>query len=350
MEKEKKTNRHLFRTLTFSSHITVQKGRIEQVVQEGSHALIHYEQKTFRLFPWTEKVGAGRAFGTFGELLQGRIWEGKTDFLVTFPIDRYAYAIFVADPTQQEVRVFPPEKVKSQRLAHQLLKHYALPPGGRLILQSELPVGKGLASSSADLVATANAISSCFHQYIETASLAKLMCQIEPSDGVMYPGVVSFHHRQGDLREFLGHLPQLTILGIDEGGELDTIQFNQKHKIFTPAEENEYQHLLTVLSRAIRQYDLRSIGEVATRSAVMNQALNPKQTLTECIAICKEIDGLGVVAAHSGTCIGILLSATEPTYAVQVQQASRSLARFGKTLGVYHSFRGFYGMEDEEEA
>src|SRR5258708_7380164 len=120
-----------------------------------------------------------------------------------------------------DVLVFPPEKQKAQMLARQILEQYALPPGGRLILQSELTIGKGLASSSVDLVATTKAISSCFHVQVDAAVLATLMCQIEPSDGVMYPGAVTFHHRQGLLREFFGVLPPLTILGIDEGGALD---------------------------------------------------------------------------------------------------------------------------------
>jgi Protein involved in propanediol utilization, and related proteins (includes coumermycin biosynthetic protein), possible kinase len=312
---------------------------------EGSHSLIHSENQQFQLFPWTDRVGAGMAFGTFGELLQGRLWEEQTDFLVTLPIDSYSYAIFVTDPTLPDVRVFPPEKQKSRLLAHKMLAQNALPHGGRLILQSELPMGKGLASSSADLVATANAISLCFHLSIEAAPLAKLMCQIEPSDGVMYPGVVSFHHRQGELREFLGLLPPLTILGIDEGGELDTIQFNKQLKTFTREEEEEYRHLLAVLSRAIRQHDLCSIGQVATRSAVMHQKWNPKQTLDECIAICREIGGLGVVAAHSGTCLGLLLSAEEPRYHTQVQQAYTYLGRLGRAVSAYHSFRGFRELE-----
>jgi uncharacterized protein involved in propanediol utilization len=299
------------------------------------------EQQPFQLVPWTEGVGVGRAFGTFGELLQGQLGEEQTDFLVTLPIDRYSYAIFVADGMLPDVLVFPPEKQKSQMLARRILAQYALPPGGRLILQSELPIGKGLASSSADLVATTKAISSCFHLQVDAAVLAILMCQIEPSDGVMYPGAVTFHHRQGLLREFFGVLPPLTILGIDEGGALDTMEFNRRRTPFTTREADEYQHLLVVLSRALRQRDFSRIGQVATRSAVMNQARNPKQLLDMCIAVCKDIDGLGVVAAHSGTCLGILLPTDGPGISAQVRQAHHALSQFRHTVREYHSFCRF---------
>jgi uncharacterized protein involved in propanediol utilization len=302
----------------------------------------HSEKKPFQLVPWTEGVGAGRAFGTFGELLQGHLGEEQTDFLVTLPIDQYSYALFVADGRLHDVHIFPAEKHKAHVLARRILAQYALPPGGRLILQSELPMGKGLASSSADLVATAKAIGSCFHLQIDAVLLATLMCQIEPSDGVMYPGVVTFHHRQGMLREFFGVLPPLTIVGIDEGGALDTIEFNRRRLLCTARETEEYQHLLAVLSHAIRQHDLARIGQVATRSAVMNQARNPKRMLDACIAVCKDIDGLGVVAAHSGTCLGILLPGDTGSPA-QIQQAHRALAHLGYVVREYHSFRGFCG-------
>ena len=292
------------------------------------------------------KTGTGMAFGTFGELLQGRLWEEQEEFLVTLPISRYSYAIYVADPTCQDVTVFPPEKQKSRMLARLLLERSALPHGGRLILQSELPVGKGLASSSADLVATARAISSCFHLPISSSLLATLMCRIEPSDGVMYPGVVSFYHRQGHLREFLGMLPPLTIVGIDEGGEVDTLQFNTVPKAFTHTEELEYQHLLEVLSDAIRQQDVRLIGQVATRSAVLNQKLNPKRMLSKVMTLCQEVSGLGVVTAHSGTCLGILLSPDEPNYHSHVQMAQDSLAKLTGAVSIYHSFQV---AEKEEE-
>lgn len=298
-----------------------------------------YEQREKCLPGHLERVGRGKAYGTFGELLQGRLREGALDFLVTLPIARYSYATFVPDSDSSNVSVFPPYKHKAKRLANMILEHYALGAGGRLTITSELPVGKGLASSSADLVATARAISSCFHIQLSLHQLARLMCDIEPSDGVMYPGVVAFYHRHGLLRDFIGFLPPLTIVGIDEGGELDTVQFNKLPKPFTPANEIEYHFLLEKLSSAIRQQDIYAIGQVTTRSALLNQKLNPKQTIHEMIAICQEINGLGVVVAHSGTYLGILLSRQEQHYQRQIQMAYRHFSRLTDTISLYHSLQ-----------
>ncbi len=283
--------------------------------------------------------GTGAAFGTFGELLQGRFVEQhrSLDFLVTFPMEIYSHAAFIPDDSINTVVVLPAWKQKSQLLANRILEHYEMPPGGRLILDSDLPAGKGLASSSADLVATARALSSSFGLPISNELLQSFMREIEPSDGVMYPGVVSFYHRQVQLREFLGPLPPIAIVGLDEGGMLDTCQFNQYPKNFTRSEEQEYLYLLNTISTAIKKEDICTIGKVSTRSALLNQRINKKQTLYEIIAICEEVQGLGIAVAHSGTCIGILLSPQNELYPYQLQTASNHLARFGMETGIYYS-------------
>ena len=304
------------------------------------------EQETSRTLLRSERVGTGVAFGTFGELLQGRNWEENLDFLVTLPITCCSYATFVTDPNCTSITVFPSYKQKSKTLASMLLEHVGLPQGGKLTIQSELPIGKGLASSSADLVATARSICSCFHIKLPPSLLATLMCKIEPSDGVMYPGVVSFYHREGRLREFLGYLPPIVIISIDEGGELDTVQFNQRPKPFTRAEEIKYQTLLDALAVAIRQQDVSTIGRIATESAILNQKLNPKRTLNDLLTVSKEINGLGVAVAHSGTCLGILLSPNAPNYHNQVQVAYHHLSALARTVSIYRSFN-FYREKEQ---
>lgn len=296
-----------------------------------------YQQTLSSVSQRPERVGAGKAFGTFGELLQGRLEEKDSDFLVTLPIACYSYATFVSRPENTTLTVFPAQKWKSQKMAHMILEYYALPQGGELIIESELAVGKGLASSSADLVATARALSACFGIKIPLSLLQDFMREIEPSDGVMYTGVVSFYHRRAQLREFLGFLPPLVIVSIDEGGELDTREFNKLSKPFTTTDEQEYAYLLNALARAIREQNVQAIGRIATRSAELNQKLNPKQTFGDFIALCEEIRGLGIVAAHSGTCLGILLSPQDHRYHQQLQMAQAHLLSLARTSTIYRS-------------
>ncbi|GAA2003226.1 kinase [Catenulispora subtropica] len=282
---------------------------------------------------------AATAFGTFGELLQGALSDG-TDFLVTMPIARWSTARFRYDPHAPDVRVRPASRVKSKLLAEALLAGHGLPGGGLLHLHSDLPVGKGLASSSADLVATARAVARAVGVAADPATIEALIRPIEPSDGVMYPGSVAFHHRQVRLRARLGHLPPMTVVGVDEGGEIETVGFNRRPKDFSDHDKHVYEHLLDVLGTAIREGDAATVGQVATHSARMNQRLCPKRLLDDMIAVCRDVQGLGVVAAHSGTVLGVLLDAAAPDHAWQLERARKAAAELTGTAWVDHTLPG----------
>ena len=211
------------------------------------------------------------AFGTFGELLQGRLPERPGDFLVTLPIGRWSTARFVLDGDLTSVRVWPASKLKSRWVAERMLGLHGVHGGGILIIWSDLPEGKGMASSSADLVATARAVGHAIGREPDPGEIEDLLRAIEPTDGVMYPDVVAFHHRAVRLRARLGVLPPLTIVAVDEGGMVDTVSDNRTPRDFSIAEEHYYERLLVELADAIRAGDPVRIGAVATASATLNQ-------------------------------------------------------------------------------
>ncbi|MBD0693873.1 kinase [Streptomyces sp. CBMA123] len=254
------------------------------------------------------RTGTARAFGTFGELLQGALPDGP-EFLVTLPVDRWARARFRLDP-DGPLRVFPADKTKTRRVAEAMLAAIGRPAGGVLVLDGDLPVGKGMASSSADLVATVRAVGAALGLDTSPAAVERWLRPIEPTDGVMHPGVVAFEHREVRLRERLGGLPAATVVAVDEGGLLDTVAFNRVPKAYSPAQRAEYAELLAELAAAVRAGDLARVGAVATRSAVLNQRLAPKRNLDAMLAIAARVGAEGVVCAHSGTLLGVLLDGT----------------------------------------
>jgi uncharacterized protein involved in propanediol utilization len=280
-----------------------------------------------------ETYASATAFGVFGELLQGALPDG-TDFLVTMPIARWSTARFLADPAAVTVEVRPVHKTKCRRLVEAMLDRYAIAGGGVVLLDSELPEGKGLASSSADLVATARAVGQAIGLDLDPAEIEDLLRPIEPSDGVMHHGVVAFHHREVRLRAHLGHLPPMTVVGIDEGGEIETVGFNRRPKVFSAAQRRTYEGLLATVAGAIRAADTTAIGAVATRSAQMNQRLCPKRALDDMIAVCREVGGLGVVAAHSGTALGVLLADHRPGHRERLERTRRACSRLASTVWV----------------
>jgi L-threonine kinase len=171
-----------------------------------------------------------------------------------------------------------------------------------------------MASSSADLVATARAVGGVLGADTSPSAVEDLLRPIEPTDGVMHPGAVAFDHRDVRLRDMLGALPPMAIVAVDEGGSIDTVAFNQRPKHYTDAHRAEYATLLDSLTEAVHTGDVAEIGRVATRSAVLNQRLVPKRNLDELTGIADRVGALGVVCAHSGTMIGLLLDASDPAH------------------------------------
>ncbi|MCM3144709.1 kinase [Brevibacillus sp. MER 51] len=292
---------------------------------------------SIRNFPQKTDVGIGAANGTFGELLQGILGENNRDFLVTLPIKNASYATFYSIPALQEIVIVPRSKQKSKKLVEKILKHYGFPAGGILEINSELPVGKGMASSSADLVAAARAVENCFHIKMEPTLLELFLSTIEPTDGVMYEGAVAYYHKEVKLREYIGELPPLCIVSIDEGGTIDTVEFNKQTKPFTHEEKKEYNLLLEKITKAIRERDVHTIGAVSTRSAILNQKILPKKLLPKVMEINEKMGGLGTVVAHSGTSLGILLLKEEPDFHQKLELGYRWLSEWNKEVYVYHT-------------
>ncbi len=286
-----------------------------------------------------EKRGLALSFGTFGELLQGALPEPDLQFLVTFPIHLYSRATFSVDSRDESLRVDPPEKRKSLELARLMLQHYNLPSRGVLEIASEIPAGKGLASSSADQVAAARAIARCYDLALSHEELEMFLRAIEPTDGVMYPGVVAFYHQKVALREFLGNLPPVAVMAIDEGGVVDTVGFNKRLKDYRKEEKEEFLTLLVGIKKCIAHGDVEGLGRITTRSTILNQRFNPKRRLDALLEVSREVGALGVVTAHSGTCIGLLLARHDPGYYRKLGKIAESLSKLHHEMRLFESWQ-----------
>ncbi|MFI9061963.1 kinase [Streptomyces sp. NPDC053429] len=285
----------------------------------------------------TRSAGVGRAFGTFGELLQGVLPGNGGHFMVTSPVAAWSTATFAHEPDATTIHVAPRHKRKAAKLAQRALRAAGHSGGGQLRIGSELPEGKGMASSSADLVATARAVADALDVRFTPADIEALLRGIEPSDGVMYDEIVAFSHREVRLRERLGTVPSMTVIAYDEGGQVDTISHNHAATARSAEEQREYAGLLDQARDAILVSDLRSLGRVATRSAELNARHMPRPSLPTLQRICRDIDGLGIACAHSGTMLGILLPHDDPETASKAEIALAACASLPGTTMLHRS-------------
>ena len=265
----------------------------------------------------------GECNGTFGELIQGVLTNDK-HFLVTLPINIKSVVEYETTETGK-VDSNLQYKSKSIQAVRNYLQLHGLPPGGFLRFKSTFSAGKGFASSSADMVAAIRAVSKCFNRTASPELIELILRDIEPTDGVMYGGIVSYYHREVRLEEKIAETPRLVIVSADRGGEYNTIEFNKKKHDVSLATKFEYKEMLASIKLAIRDGDLGSLGRLSSRSCELSQAFNPNPYYTLMSRLCVETDALGLVATHSGTCLGLLYNLGDSDQVNKTEHALKHL-------------------------
>lgn len=238
--------------------------------------------------------------GSCGELLQGTI--AGQPLLVTCPIDQYSRAILEEGFPLK----LPPKADKMAQLASDFYRVEL--DSLRITLQSDLPRSKGMSSSSADMAAVASVIAFYGKKEINPREILNLCLQIEPTDGTFFSGIVGMDHLAGTFVEFLGASPQIEIQIFDLGGEVDTGWFNQRKELALLNCQKEPAVLAAweELKSGLHLSDIAKIAEGATQSARAHQSILFKPGLDRLIDRLPFYGALGIVAAHSGTVIGVL--------------------------------------------
>lgn len=247
--------------------------------------------------------------GTCGELVQGWSTDWDEPVLVSCPITLYSRVTVQLRP-YPEIRTYGDTDVypKSHQAARLLLDRAGRPDlGAEIHFNSELRPGRGMASSTADIVGVMAGLSMALGQAILPGNLARLACQIEPSDSTMFAGLTALAYRgTARYREF-GPAPPLPLLMLDTGHAVDTLSYNARLDLaqvrqLAPTTEVALQ----LLSQGLTTRDPETIGAAVTLSAVSYQAVNYNPFLEQVLTWAKTTGALGLVRAHSGSVVGLL--------------------------------------------
>lgn len=253
--------------------------------------------------------GWGFASGTFGELVQGEI--DNTPFLITLPIPWGTRAVFHGTP-EGALELYPAHKRKARRAAELVLEEWGYPQSGVLVVQSALPVGKGMASSSADVVAVIRAVAAYWGKSLEPGDAARLAAQIEPSDGIMYPGVVALNPRTGQLLERMGPVPSALVVGVLGHGRINTEDHHRLRERYEARHQDRLKEALKWVRRGVKRRDVAALGQAGRISAEVQLERHPDEALARFLEIADQ-EGLGVMIGHSGTVKGALLPLPTPS-------------------------------------
>ena len=83
-----------------------------------------------------------------------------------------------------------------------------------------------MASSTADIVAAIGVAAAALNAETSIFQQAELALSIEPSDGVLLPGIALFDQKRGQMARSLGAPPDMRVLVLEFAGVVDSESFN----------------------------------------------------------------------------------------------------------------------------
>ncbi|NDO80298.1 GHMP kinase [Citrobacter sp. NCU1] len=239
-----------------------------------------------------------------GELIQG--WILGSEKLVSCPVDWYSTV---------EVRSGSPlvdERSLSRTMVDRVLAHFNHPAHWsqeiRVDVHSTIPVAKGMASSTADIAATALATAHHLGHTLNESTLAQLCVSLEPTDSTVFRQLTLFDHNDASTQIACEAQPQLDLLVLESPVTLRTSDYHRIPRLDRlHAGEAALQQAWEKVQEACITQNPRRMGEAATLSAIASQMLLPKPDFNTLLSLVEECDLYGVNVAHSGSVVGLML-------------------------------------------
>ena len=164
-----------------------------------------------------------------------------------------------------------------------------------------------MASSTADILAAIGATATALHTEISVQQQTDLALAIEPSDGVMLPGVALFDHRHGRVARSLGDPPRMRVLVLEFADALDTVAFNAENRVNDrQLREEHFREALGLITVGLKNRDHELVGRGATQSTLAYQEVLPNPQLPDVLVLGRASGAVGTNVAHSGTVLGLL--------------------------------------------
>jgi uncharacterized protein involved in propanediol utilization len=250
-----------------------------------------------------------KIYSRIGELIQG-VLPDRSSFLVSgLPSSTlYSEAILEDGPGDDVLEmsddILPPKVCKALSLflppEDHRMSHLA---GKALRLRSNIPRGKGLSSSSADVLSVLYVVNDYLRTGFTQEELYRIAARVEPTDPCLSSGVVLFKQHAGVTERSIP-LPPLTLLYFDAAPdrEVSTLDLARPYAGDAPA---FFEELLRRFLHKAAEKDYAGIFDCITGSAVYNQAIVMLPRFHEYHELALDAEA-GLMVAHSGTIIGLL--------------------------------------------
>ncbi|EYE89222.1 kinase [Fervidicella metallireducens AeB] len=237
--------------------------------------------------------------GSLGEIIQGKI-EGKA-LLISCPINLFTKVkIF---ETKEPKNKF--EFSKSKKLMENLLEKWGYIEFINYLdieISSEIPKGKGFASSTADLCGTYHSLIKFFNREADVAELMEECIKIEPTDSIIFNKLTLFDYKEGKFYREIGNYMECYFLVYEGNNIVDTITFNNSNI----PELSNLDDIFPLVKRAVENKDIRALGKASTISILRNQKRLYYDVLNIVEVVKQKTGGLGILGGHSGDVLAVM--------------------------------------------
>ncbi|CEP79311.1 cobalamin biosynthesis protein [Paraclostridium sordellii] len=241
-----------------------------------------------------------------GEFVQGMIRD--KEYLSSYAIDKFSKVTL--EEKLEHVNRGP---LKTRKAIEEVFKHFGLPrkemKNISIHIESDIPISKGMASSTSDIGATIKATLNLIGKDLNEYDISKLATKIEPTDSIFIRENTIFNPLDASIKKKLGVIDTGKVLILEPNEKLSTRYIRRKDNYQKLKKQNKYiiEYAFKLLEQGIQNKDLNLIGQACNISSVANENIHKKKYLSEIMDISKEYGACGVNIAHSGTVIGILL-------------------------------------------
>ncbi|WOJ32494.1 L-threonine kinase [Citrobacter koseri] len=239
-----------------------------------------------------------------GELIQG--WILGSEKLVSCPVEWYSTVEVSSGAPLAD------ERPLSRAMVNRLLEYWRYPAQWsqeiRIAVHSTIPVAKGMASSTADIAATAVATAHHLGHTLDEPTLAHLCVSLEPTDSTIFRQLTLFDHNDASTQMACEAQPQLDLLVLESPITLRTADYHRIPRLERlHAGAAMLQQAWERVQEACITQNPRRMGEAATLSAIASQQLLPKPGFDALLALVEACDLYGLNVAHSGSVVGLML-------------------------------------------
>jgi uncharacterized protein involved in propanediol utilization len=260
-------------------------------------------------------AGVGSCLGTLGELFQGPIrWDGELEIAIaSLPFSGRSRCRYELGATQGASDGLEGRPKTARAVALLLAQHGLRLPSGRFRFSSDLEVGKGMASSTADIVAAVRCVGTVVGRRFRAREIMDVLRPVERSDSVfLREGALYLSERHEVVVRF-GRTLGYTAAYLVEPAAVDTEAMREclleHYRRSLPA----YRAALESFISGAVQRDPYRVAAAATESARLSQRCLPKRCFVAMRSAMQALGADGLFVAHTGSVVGYLYVRPPPS-------------------------------------